>query len=42
MTALEEIGRSHGLERPRVAYKKTDGGEHCVAIIFPGWRRRED
>jgi hypothetical protein len=42
MTAMEEIGRAHGLERPRVAYKKTEAGEHCVAIIFPGWRRPAD
>jgi hypothetical protein len=42
MTAIEEIGRAHGLERPRVAYKRTERGEHCIAIIFPGWRRSED
>jgi hypothetical protein len=39
MVQIEEIARSNGLEHPRVAYKKTDGGEHCVALIFPGWRR---
>ena len=42
MTAIEEISRTHGLERPRVAYKKSDGGEHVIALIFPGWRRPED
>ena len=39
MTAIEEVSRSHGLDRPRVAYKKTEAGEHCVALFFPGWRR---
>jgi hypothetical protein len=30
MTAIEEIGRAHNLDRPRVAYKRTEAGEHCV------------
>jgi hypothetical protein len=41
-TAIEEIGRAHGLDCPRVAYKKTDACEHCVALSFPRWRRPED
>jgi len=39
MVAVEEIARAHDLERFRVAYKRTDNGEHCVALIFAGWRR---
>ena len=39
--AIEEIGRANSLDRPRVAYKKTENGEHCIAIIFAGWRRPE-
>jgi hypothetical protein len=42
MTAIEEIGRAHNLDRPRVIYKRTEAGEHCVAILFPGWRRSGD
>jgi hypothetical protein len=39
MTAVEVLGRAHDLERPRVVYKKTDGGEHCIALVFAGWQR---
>jgi hypothetical protein len=42
MTAIKEIGRAHDLEHPRVVYKTTDKGEHCVALVFPGWRRPKD
>ena len=42
MTQVEEIGRSQGLERPRVAYRKNDKGEHVVALIFAGWQRAGD
>jgi hypothetical protein len=42
MTAVEEIARAQGLERPRVAYKKNDNNEHVVALIFPGWRRENE
>jgi len=42
MTAVEEIARMQGLERPRVAYKKNDHDEHVIALIFPGWRRPTD
>jgi hypothetical protein len=41
MTAIEEIGRAQP-GPPRVAYKTTEAGEHCVAILFPGWRRSRD
>ena len=30
MTEMEEVGRSHRLERPRVAYRKNEKGEHVV------------
>jgi len=39
MTAVEEIARSHDLERFRVAYKKNQTNEHVIALIFSGWRR---
>jgi hypothetical protein len=39
MSGVEEIARAHDLERFRVAYKRTDSGDHCVALIFAGWRR---
>ncbi len=42
MTAIEEMSLAHGLERPRVAYKKNDSNEHVIALIFPGWRRPAD
>jgi hypothetical protein len=40
--AIEEIARAKRLDRPRVTYSQTEQGEHCVALIFPGWRRHEE
>ena len=42
MTEIEEVGRSHRLEHPRVAYRKNEKGEHVIALLFAGWKRLGD
>jgi hypothetical protein len=38
LAELEQIARSRGLRRARVAYKQNARGEHVIALIFEGFQ----